>query len=219
MQHNRADVVRVASSFVGARRGDGTHDLILKTYNGYKHSNWNVNTPWCAIYFSFVAIRLGYTDFPISASCGEIINQCLAKGWWIEQDDYEDLKPGMGIIYDWNDGENYAGYDDQEGHHHIGWIIEVDKAKRKFLVVEGNMGSESVVGTRIMDFNGRYIRGFINPEYSDKNYKIKFHTVKSGETLTAISQKYNLDLNELFRMNPQIKDKNLIFPGQKVRIK
>lgn len=51
MQHNRADVVRVASSFVGARRGDGTHDLILKTYNGYKHSNWNVNTPWCAIYF------------------------------------------------------------------------------------------------------------------------------------------------------------------------
>lgn len=219
MQHKRNDVVKMASSFVGTHRGDDNHLYILKTYNDYKHSAWNVQTPWCAIFFSFVAIKLGYTDFPISASCGEIINQCLARGWWIEQDNYEDIKPGMGIIYDWNDGEDFAEYDNEEGHHHIGWIIEVDPKKRKFLVVEGNMSNASVVGTRVMDFNGRYIRGFVNPPYNERNYKIQYYTVKGGDTLTSIAKAHGLTLEELVKLNPQIKNINLIFIGQKVRIK
>ena len=44
------------------------------------------------------------------------------------------------------------------------------------------------------------------------------HTVAAGETLWGIAAAYGVDLDELIRRNPQIKDPSLIPPGEEVRI-
>ncbi len=46
-----------------------------------------------------------------------------------------------------------------------------------------------------------------------------WHTVKKGETLWGISKKYGVALVEVIALNPQIKNPNLIYPGEKVRVK
>ena len=39
-----------------------------------------------------------------------------------------------------------------------------------------------------------------------------------GETLWAIAGKYGMELRALIALNPQIKNPNLIYVGQKVRV-
>lgn len=44
------------------------------------------------------------------------------------------------------------------------------------------------------------------------------HTVVQGDTLWAIAKKYGKSLSELIAVNPQIKNPNLIYPGEQVRL-
>lgn len=46
----------------------------------------------------------------------------------------------------------------------------------------------------------------------------QWHTVVQGETLWGIAQKYAVKLDSLIALNPQIKNPNLIYPGEKVRV-
>lgn len=45
-----------------------------------------------------------------------------------------------------------------------------------------------------------------------------YHTVVRGDTLWAIARTYGVELSQLIAWNPQIKNPNLILPGQKVRV-
>ena len=45
-----------------------------------------------------------------------------------------------------------------------------------------------------------------------------YHTVSSGETLWGIANTYGVSLTDLIEMNPEIKNPNLIYAGQKVRV-
>ncbi|MCS7458706.1 LysM peptidoglycan-binding domain-containing protein [Paenibacillus doosanensis] len=47
---------------------------------------------------------------------------------------------------------------------------------------------------------------------------MKIHMVKKGESLYQIAQKYNVDLDKLIELNPQIADPNVIDVGMKVKI-
>lgn len=49
--------------------------------------------------------------------------------------------------------------------------------------------------------------------------KKEYYTVQSGDTLWGISQKYGISLNQIISLNPQITNPDLIYPGQKVRVK
>lgn len=44
----------------------------------------------------------------------------------------------------------------------------------------------------------------------------KYHVVKRGDTMWAIAKKYGVSLAHLRKLNPHIKNINLIYPGQKV---
>ena len=44
------------------------------------------------------------------------------------------------------------------------------------------------------------------------------HLVRKGDTLWAIAGEYGVELTELIRANPQIKNPNLIYPGEQVVI-
>ena len=45
-----------------------------------------------------------------------------------------------------------------------------------------------------------------------------WHTVRRGESLWSIAVQYGLSLSTLISLNPQIKNPNLIYVGQKVRV-
>lgn len=44
------------------------------------------------------------------------------------------------------------------------------------------------------------------------------YTVKKGDTLSAIAYRHNMTLIEIIKLNPQIPNPNLIYPGQKICI-
>lgn len=44
------------------------------------------------------------------------------------------------------------------------------------------------------------------------------YTVKKGDTLWGIAKRYGVSLTELIAANPQIKNPNLIYPGNEVRL-
>ena len=50
------------------------------------------------------------------------------------------------------------------------------------------------------------------------NAQCGVYKVCPGDTMDAIAKKYQIDLKELLKANPQCKDKNVINPGQKVTI-
>lgn len=45
-----------------------------------------------------------------------------------------------------------------------------------------------------------------------------YHTVVRGDTLWDIARTYGVEIGKLIGWNPQIKNPNLILPGQKVRV-
>lgn len=47
----------------------------------------------------------------------------------------------------------------------------------------------------------------------------EFYTVKKGDTLSGIARKFHETLKQIEALNPQIKNPNKIYPGEKVRVK
>lgn len=47
----------------------------------------------------------------------------------------------------------------------------------------------------------------------------KYYIVKRGDTIYKISKRYGTTISKIKRLNPNIKDVNLVYPGQKVRVK
>lgn len=47
---------------------------------------------------------------------------------------------------------------------------------------------------------------------------VKLHQVARGDTLWALASRYGLSLERLLELNPQIKNPNLIYPGDEVRV-
>jgi len=47
----------------------------------------------------------------------------------------------------------------------------------------------------------------------------QYHTVKKGETLSGIARDYGTTLSAIIALNPQIKNPNLIYVGDRVRVK
>ena len=53
---------------------------------------------------------------------------------------------------------------------------------------------------------------------SDKTIE-EYYVVRKGDTLNSISTKFNMSLNKLLGLNPDIKNPNLIHVGDKIRVK
>lgn len=48
---------------------------------------------------------------------------------------------------------------------------------------------------------------------------VKHYTVKRGDNLSVIAKNHGISLDQIKKLNPQIKNYNLIHPGQKIRVK
>lgn len=225
----RQNVADTINAWVGATKGSAKHLDILEVYNnhrplarGYKVQ---VNDAYCATTVSAAYIRAGIAEYT-GTECGVEKYTLVAKklGIWVENDAHTP-KIGDACVYDWDDN----GKGDCTGAgDHIGIVTQVGTGS--FVVTEGNM-SGGKVGKRTMAINGRYIRGFICPDFAAIAAKMggdqttapataqeakataSAHTVVKGDTLGKIATKYGTTLAALVEINA-IKNPNLILPGQ-----
>lgn len=162
----RQKLVKIAKSYMGAKRGSKDHRFLMDTFNKVKPDGWAMNymAPWCAASASAFAI-LAFGEgkakkyFPLSANCGTIIAKAKKMGIWEEKDSYRP-KEGDWILYDWDDsgrGDNKGGPD------HVGTVKRT--SGNEIVVIEGN--KHNMVGDRKIKVNGRYIRGFVTPKFSE----------------------------------------------------
>lgn len=232
----RNRLVKVANSYIGADQGDKEHRELVNTFNKIKPDGWAMtySAPWCACASSAWAIlafgeKLAKKYFPLSANCGTIISKAKKMGIWIESDKHKP-KEGDWLLYDWQD----SGRGDNKGApDHVGTIMSVSVGKIR--VIEGNKSAQ--VAYRTIPINGKFIRGFVAPDYKkiakamtsdeekspekkpEEKPKTKgYYIVKKGDTLSGIAKKFNTTWKKLQDLN-KLKNPDLIRPGQKIRIK
>lgn len=174
--YQRETIVKQMQAWIGAKQGDATHKKIIDTYNGHKPlaRGYKVKytDAWCATTVSAAAIACGYTAIiPTECGCEKMIALCKAKGIWVENDAYTP-KPGDIIFYDWED----SGAGDCQGNSdHVGIVESISGGI--ISVIEGN--KNKAVGRRSIMVNGKYIRGYAVPKYTEE---------KKAETLVDIAK-------------------------------
>lgn len=184
-KRSRYEMVKLAQSWVGKKESDGSHREIIDIYNSHdklpRNLKMEYNWAWCAATWSALGIKLEYTDIiPIEMSCGELIDNAIKMGCWMENDGYLP-KPADAVLYDWQDsgkGDN-VGWPD-----HVGIVEKVNEEAGYFVVIEGNY--QDSVKRRTMSINGRYIRGFITPAYDCDWEEIPNRT--SGKDVKTIAR-------------------------------
>ncbi len=170
MGYSRQQVVDLVNSWIGKKESDGSYKSIIDIYNTQKSfprgTKMQYGWAWCACTWSALAVKLGYTAImPVEISCYYLIEQAKKMGVWVENDGYVP-RPGDAVLYDWQDsgtGDNTGAPD------HVGTVTEVYPSAGYFVVVEGNYSNQ--VKKRTVSINGKYIRGFISPKYSDNAVK------------------------------------------------
>lgn len=174
---SRQAMVAKMKSWIGKNEVDGSFREIIDIYNshtprarGYK---LQYSDEWCAGTVSAAAIATGNTNaVPLEVSCHYMIEGAKAKGIWVENDSYVP-QGGDIILYDWQD----SGIGDNTGNpDHVG-VVEYTSGGI-IHVIEGNNGEK--VARRELSVNGRYIRGFIVPKYSN-------NTAPSGGSTPTVS--------------------------------
>ncbi len=83
----------------------------------------------------------------------------------------------------------------------------------EFWEVEGGAG-ETKLSTRPVDLSGGGSAG----SWTEETVESQYHTVVRGDTLWELSNRYGVALSRVIELNPSIRNPNLIYPGQKVRI-
>ena len=165
---------------------------------------------WCATCVTAAFIQNGETPVFAECSCGQMVSKAKNAGIWVEN---EDRMPNVGdiILYDW--GDNGTG-DNTGWPDHVGVVTEVNSSTGNFVVIEGNKGDK--MGSRTLQRNAKYIRGFITPNYV-KETSVTSTTVTTGDsskvyTVTASA------LNVRAGAGTSYKVLNCVYKGNKVTV-
>lgn len=160
----RYRLIKTMIAWCGGKKGGKEHKEIIELYNSYlphpRGYALTLNDSYCAGTVSAAAVKVGIADKTVfECSCYQLIEQAKAKGWWVEADDYTPKMADL-CLYDWQDsgkGDNMGAPD------HVGMVVA--SSEEGFIVAEGNM-SGGAIGFRFMERDGKYIRGFICPDYA-----------------------------------------------------
>ena len=126
----------------------------------------------------------------------------------------------------WGNGEDRrkrleeAGYDYDKVQDKVNSILSIPKKSIETLareVIEGKWGNGTERKNKLekagYDYNK--VQNKVNELLGSKNSKT--YTVKSGDTLSEIAEKYNTTVSKIVKDN-NIENANLIYPGQKLKI-
>lgn len=186
IKYSRQKVVDLALSWVGKNEKDGSYKEIIDIYNNFsgpfpRGVRMQYGWAWCACTWSALAVSLSYTEvMPIEISCGELINRAKEMGCWQENDGYIP-SPADGILYDWDDngaGDN-AGWPD-----HVGTVEYCNPNAGYITAIEGNYSDS--VKKRTISINGKYIRGFITPKYTDNS--VIYESLRSSKDIATVAR-------------------------------
>ena len=162
---SREKVVEILESWIGLKEADGSHKKIIEIYNSIRPlpKGYKVKTTdaWCAATISAAYHEAGEDAiFPMESSCQRMIEKAQKMGIWVENDAYTPQKADA-ILYDWQD----AGLGDCKGApDHVGAVQKVENGI--IYVIEGNYSDK--VGIRKIKLNGKFIRGFIAPKFTEE---------------------------------------------------
>lgn len=182
---SRSDVVNLARTWLGKNEKDGSYKEIIDIYNGFSNKPRNIRMeyswPWCACTWSALAVQLGLTNImPLEISCGYLIDQARKMGCWVE-DDFYIPKIGDAILYDWDD----SGIGDNTGWpDHVGVVDYINEKSGYMTIIEGNYND--AVKKRTISINGKYIRGFITPEYVEEGSQVDM--LEPGKDVETIAR-------------------------------
>lgn len=179
----RERVATWLNGYKGVTEGSTGHKEILSIFNDSglcSRYKMTTSDAWCATAVSAAFIACGLANiFPcVECSCYYMLTLAQKAGIWVEDDSFV---PDVGdvILYDWDDNGNSdnTGYPD-----HVGIVQKVSGIT--LTVIEGN--KSNTVGTRTIQVNGLYIRGFITPNY------VSAVEVRSGWVLETGGWRYYL---------------------------
>ncbi len=89
-------------------------------------------------------------------------------------------------------------------------------------VINGKYGNypERKTNLEAEGYNYSEVQGRVNEILNGTSSPTaQYYTVVAGDNLTRIANRYNTTVNNLLKLNPNIKNKNLIYVDQKVRVK
>lgn len=159
----RNNFIKQARNYYGVIEGTAQHKKLVDTYNSHKPLArgyaLKYTDAWCAGAVSAWAIMAGIADIvPLEVSVSQMVRNAQKMGIWVENDAYVPT-PGDIITYDWDD----SGKGNNKGNpDHVGIVCEVKNGK--ITVIEGNKNDR--VEYRTVTVNGRYIRGYVVPNYA-----------------------------------------------------
>lgn len=129
MANYRELIVACAKKYIGTAEPSGD-DQFIKAYNKTVGSNFNMETPWCAMFVTFCARMVGIPTsiIPNFASCSVSINTFFnPKGRWHLRTSGYKPKAGDLIYYDWDKDSN---------PNHVGIVAGIEGSK--VVTIEGN---------------------------------------------------------------------------------
>ena len=158
----REQIINTAIRYNGMSFKGGSHRTLIDEFNKYKPDGWAMTytANFCAACASAIAYLCGVGDaYPCSANVGTIVAKAQKMGIWVENDAYVPTA-GDWIIYAWNDS---GRGDNTSGASHVGIVVSADS---KYInVFEFNIHNNHSSGYRKIPINGRFIRGFVVPNF------------------------------------------------------
>ena len=225
------DVLNVMRSWIGYSEANGKFRQIIDLYNSHlplaRGYAVQYTDEWCDTAVSAAAIRAGCVDL-IGTECGceKHIEIFKEKGIWIEDGTIVPL-PGDIILYNWDcQVQPNDGYSD-----HIGYVESV--SGQMITVMEGNY-NEAVAGEVIqgkyangeerrkklcdMGYDPDAVQREVNRQLSQNEAPAEYYVVQENDTLSEIAKRFATTYLELAAWNG-IADPNMIYVGQKIRIR
>lgn len=225
------DVLNVMRSWIGYSEANGKFRQIIDLYNSHqplaRGYAVQYTDEWCDTAVSAAAIQAGCVDL-IGTECGceKHIEIFKEKGIWIEDGTIVPL-PGDIILYNWDcQAQPNDGYSD-----HIGYVESV--SGQMITVMEGNY-NEAVAGEVIqgkyangeerrkklcdMGYDPDAVQREVNRQLSQNEAPAEYYVVQENDTLSEIAKRFATTYLELVAWNG-IADPNMIYVGQKIRIR
>lgn len=114
----------------------------------------------------------------------------------------------------WGNPYSYYGVSKNDVEKYTGTTKSVDVLVQE--VLDGKHGNGDA---RKKSLGSMYelVQAKINEMYANKN-NVEYYVVKSGDTLSVLAKTYKTTVDNLVSLN-NIKDKNMIYVGQKIRVK
>lgn len=100
-------------------------------------------------------------------------------------------------------------------------LVDIDKMVDEVLAGKWGNGADRKRNLIAAGYDYNIIQNAVNKRIMEGNAGVvaEYYNVKNGDTLSGIANKYNTTIDKLLKLNPNIKNPNLIYINQKIRIK